>query len=154
MFEKRVGGIVIKKMQERDLHAIMRIWLESNLEAHDFVDESYWKGNFDAVKEAISAAEVYVYVDDADNADDEPRGFIGLMDDYIAGLFVDGRFRSQGIGKLLLDHAKSVKSRLSLNVYRKNERAMAFYRREGFRIQAEGRDESTGEEELTMMWVG
>lgn len=127
----------------------MRIWLESNIEAHDFIDASYWRGNFDAVKAAMPAAEVYVCTDEVGN---EPQGFIGLMDDYVAGLFVADRYRSRGVGKQLLDHAKSVRSQLNLHVYRKNERAVRFYQREGFLLQSEGRDENTGEEELAMSW--
>ena len=52
----------------------------------------------------LPEAEVYVY-----EKDDDIRGFIGMMENYIAGIFVDEKFRSCGIGRELLDYAKSVK---------------------------------------------
>lgn len=59
--------------------------------------------------------------------DDDIRGFIGMMENYIAGIFVDEKFRSCGIGRELLDYAKSVKKELSLSVYKKNQAAARFY---------------------------
>ena len=60
--------------------------------------------------------------------------------------------QSQGIGKRLLDHMKAIKDTLHLSVYQKNTRAIRFYQREGFVIQYEGLDESTGEKEYAMLW--
>ncbi|MFR2965486.1 MAG: GNAT family N-acetyltransferase [Anaerovoracaceae bacterium] len=54
--------------------------------------------------------------------------------------------------KALLDHAKKKKHRLTLNVYRKNFRAVKFYEREGFRVCDAGSDDATGEEDLSMEW--
>ena len=92
-------------------------------------------------------AEVYVYMMEGKIA-----GFIGIMEEYIAGIFVDRQARSKGIGKELLDYAKSRKTRLTLRVYQKNKRAVRFYEREGFQIQQKAVDENTGEKELLMAW--
>ncbi len=32
---------MIRKYQKSDLDALMQIWLEGNLDAHDFIDPSY-----------------------------------------------------------------------------------------------------------------
>ena len=37
---------MIRKFNEKDLHAVMELWLESNIEAHDFIDSRYWKENY------------------------------------------------------------------------------------------------------------
>lgn len=128
----------------------MQIWLDANRTAHDFIAADYWHTHFDAVKASLPRAEVYVHV-----ADESARieGFIGLIDDFIAGIFVCGEARSRGIGKRLLDHAKSIRSRLTLHVYRKNERATAFYLREHFTIDSLRRDEQTNEAELVLTWT-
>ena len=42
---------------------------------------------------------------------------------------------------------------MTLNVYQKNERALAFYRREQFIVQSEGIDEDTNEAEIQMLWT-
>lgn len=78
--------------------------------------------------------------------------FIGLMNSYIAGLFVKEQARSKCVGKELLSFAKSIKRSLSLYVYEKNQRAIRFYLREGFAIQSASVDEDTHEKELLMVW--
>ena len=80
------------------------------------------------------------------------RGFIGMNGDHIEGIFVQAAERSKGIGKALIDHVKSKKDRLTLNVYQKNERALMFYLREGFKVLEEQTDHATGEKELLMAW--
>ncbi len=47
---------------------------------------------------------------------------------------------------------KVKKDRLKLHVYVKNERAVRFYKREGFRIIRTLIDEGTGEEEYIMIY--
>ena len=92
-------------------------------------------------------AEIYVY----ENGQ-TIQGFIGMENDYIAGIFVSSEAQSQGIGKLLLDFVKNRKEKLRLNVYQKNTRAIHFYQREGFKIQYENLDKNSGEKEYVMTW--
>ena len=73
---------MIRKQRESDLDDVTRIWLTSNLGAHDFIPEEYWKGNLDAVRSAIGGAEVYVHEDDRGRID----GFIGLDGEFIEAL--------------------------------------------------------------------
>ena len=121
--------------------------MDTNIKAHNFIPAEYWKSNFKSVKEALLLAEVYVY-----EYDTEIQGFIGLNDEYIEGIFVRDEMQSQGIGKLLLNFVKEKKTKLYLNVYQKNTRAIHFYQREGFEIQREGLDEVTGEKDYVMVW--
>ena len=113
---------MIRKADKNDLERIMEIWLETNLLSHYFIPNSYWISNYEEVKIAISQAEVYVY-----EIEDVICGFIGLIDSYIAGIFVEKMYQSQGIGRLLLKYIKENHSFLSLHVYEKNERALNFY---------------------------
>lgn len=138
---------MIRKLQKSDIDRVAEIWLDTNLKAHDFISEQYWRSNFDMVKEALLQAEVYVY-----ESDGKVQGFIGLDGEYIEGIFVSDGMQSQGIGKALLDYAKSRKSELRLNVYRKNTRAIRFYQREGFSVRSEGLDEAVGEKDFLMRW--
>lgn len=140
---------MIRKMQTTDIDRVAEIWLDTNLKAHDFIPPEYWQGNYDAVREMISQAEVYVYIDEEKN---EIQGFIGLDQDYIAGIFVWREAQGRGIGKRLLDYAKEEKRKLTLNVYARNRGAVRFYQREGFRIAEEGVDEDTREKEYLMCW--
>lgn len=94
-------------------------------------------------------AEVYVYIDECKN---EIEGFVGLDQEYIAGIFVRKEARSKGIGKALLDFIKEKKQELTLNVYQKNERAVRFYERQGFPIIDRSIDKNTAEKEYLMRW--
>ena len=123
------------------------IWLKTNLKAHYFISNQYWKSNYELVKEMMLQSEVYVF-----EVDKMIQGFVGLNDEYIEGIFISDEMQSCGIGKLLLDYIKDKKERLQLNVYQKNARAISFYQREGFIIEGEGLDEATGEKEYTMLW--
>lgn len=138
---------MIRKFQKSDLKQVMHIWLSSNEDAHPFISKEYWHSNFYMVQEQILKAEVFVY-----ETDGEIQGFIGIVEEYIAGIFVDRKYRSCGIGKQLLEFVKQTHNTLSLDVYQKNKRAAAFYLREGFSILSKELDEATGETEYTMIW--
>lgn len=139
---------MIRGFAIKDLDAVMRIWLKSNIDTHHFVSEDYWYENAIAVKGQLQNAEIYVY-----EYDNEIVGFIGLQDNYLAGIFVDKKFRSFGVGKQLLNYVKEIHETLSLHVCRENTRAVNFYLREGFRIISESLDEATGHVECWMSFT-
>ena len=140
---------MIRELREADLDQVMELWLQSNEQAHAFIKEEYWKGHYREVRKLLPRAEVYVYEENG-----EIKGFIGADGPYIAGIFVDFRSRSMGIGKQLLDYVKLRKSTLTLQVYEKNERAVSFYRREVFIVREKLVDEETGETEFQMDYTG
>ena len=140
---------MIRKLRESDLSAVMKIWLDTNIKSHNFVSKEYWTSNYEMVKEILPKSEIYVYEEDDINLID---GFIGLLDSYLSGLFVKNTAQSKGIGKQLLDYAKSIKSEMTLSVYQKNIRAVHFYQREQFQIQSENIDDNTNEKEFIMIW--
>ena len=41
---------MIRKLSEKDMNEISEIWLSANLQAHDFVPDSYWTENLPFVK--------------------------------------------------------------------------------------------------------
>lgn len=139
---------MIRKFKEDDLNIIMQIWFDTNNKTHHFISRQYWIDNYEMVKDILPKKEIYVYEDDDTN---QINGFIGLMDNYIAGIFVNKNEQSRGIGKQLLNYVKEIKVTLSLNVYQKNIRAISFYQREQFVIQSENIDD-TNEKEFTMTW--
>lgn len=138
---------MIRKYEPWDSDSVMEIWLDANCSAHDFIDRGYFEGAFETVKDMIPRAEVYVCEEN-----DQIKGFIGLKEGYVEGLFVKPACQGNGIGKELLDRAKQLREVLMLSVYRKNERAFNFYRRESFNVSELSVDEATGETEITMEW--
>ncbi|HHX69250.1 MAG: GNAT family N-acetyltransferase [Miniphocaeibacter sp.] len=140
-------NIVIREYKKEDLNTIMDIWLNSNLDAHNFIEEEYWKKNFQYVKDILPKANIRVAI-----LEDKIVGFIGIVDSYIAGIFISREYRSLGIGKLLLKAAKENYSRLSLDVYRKNKRAYEFYLNNGFIVKEEKNDKENKEIEYFMVY--
>lgn len=138
---------MIRVLEEKDVDIVAKIWLETNIKAHDFIASNYWKEHYEMVKDMFLQAEVYVY-----EIEKEIMGFIGLDKEYIEGIFVLDQYQKRGIGKALLNHVKAKKEHLSLNVYHKNLNAILFYQREGFCIQYENVDKNTGEKEYRMVW--
>lgn len=138
---------MIRKFEVKDTKRVMKIWLEVNIETHDFVASDYWLSQYQPVQEQLLQADIHVYEQDA-----EIQGFVGMMDDYLAGIFVDKKCRSMGVGKSLLEQVKKNHPAFSLNVYQKNRRAVDFYLREGLSIVLQGIDENTGETDYTMIW--
>lgn len=138
---------MIREFQISDTQIVMQLWLAGNEDAHSFIAKEYWKANFEEVEKQLLKADIFVY-----DLNGEIKGFIGLMDEYIAGIFVDKAYCSQGIGRQLLEYVKQLHSTLSLDVYQKNERALRFYRENRFTIVSKQNDEHTGEIEFTMIW--
>ena len=139
---------MIRKFKEDDLNTVMQIWFDTNIKAHHFISRQYWVDNYEMVKDILPKKEIYVYEDD----NNQINGFIGLMDNYIAGIFVNKNNQSRGIGKQLLDYVKEIKETLNLSVYQKNIRAISFYQREQFVIQSEHIDNDNNEKEFIMTW--
>lgn len=139
---------MIRKFELNDIDDVMKIWLNVNIKAHHFINDTYWKDNYQKVKYMLPQSDIYVYC----NENNEIQGFIGLTGNYISGIFIKTGSQSQGIGKQLLSRAKQNNNSLTLSVYCKNNRAVNFYLRENFTISSKQIDDNTGEEEFLMVW--
>lgn len=138
---------MIRKLEKNDVNEVMNIWLNVNKKTHYFISIQYWESNFKSVQKAILEADTYVFIEN-----NTICGFIGIVDRYIAGIFVKEDKQSKGIGKELLDYCKLIYSELELNVYKKNIRAIKFYQKEKFYIVKEVFDEENNETEFVMKW--
>ena len=52
---------MIRKLLNGDIDRVADIWLKTNLKAHYFISNQYWKSNYELVKEMLSQSEVYVF---------------------------------------------------------------------------------------------
>ncbi len=95
---------MIREFKDTDINEISKIWLDTNLKAHNFISSEYWLNHFEAVKDMLLQAEIYVY-----EKANRIQGFVGLDNNYIAGIFVCVEYQSNGIGKQLLDYVKTIK---------------------------------------------
>lgn len=139
---------MIKQFDLPNIDAVMDIWLNTNVAAHDFIPKEYWLNNYEIVKTMMPNAEILIYEDDV------IKGFVGVVDKaYIAGLFVSRQFQNNGIGSKLIEACKVCYPVLTLDVYVKNDAAIKFYSKHGFRIKDKKENSDTKELEYTMQWA-
>jgi len=139
---------MIKQFDLSNIDTVMEIWLNTNISAHDFIPKEYWTDNYEAVKTMLPNSEILIY------EEDEIKGFVGIVNKtYIAGLFVSRRFQGCGIGTKLIEECKKRYSVLTLDVYAKNDNAIKFYSKHGFRIKDKKENSDTKELEYTMQWI-
>ena len=139
---------MIKEFKIENLEEVMEIWLQTNINAHDFIERDYWINNFDLVKKLLPDAKVYIFQED-----NIIKGFIGVIEDgYIAGLFVKEEYQREGIGVKLIKYIKPKYNQLKLDVYSKNKNAMKFYLKNNFKIVNEKNNEDTNELEYEMIF--
>ncbi|OCF96079.1 GNAT family N-acetyltransferase [Gilliamella sp. wkB308] len=135
---------MIREYKKTDLDKIMQLWLEGNTQTHDFIDPEFFKQNYEFVKMLIPMSTIYVQ--DLNGV----KGFIGLTENYISGLFVDKEYHRQGTGKALVNKAKQRYNELLVHVYKQNSTAIDFYLSQNFEIVSESINEETNEPELLM----
>lgn len=139
---------MIRAFSNRDMAAVLDVWLSASIQAHDFVAKEFWHSQLDAMRSLyIPASEVFVFEKDA-----QVVGFYALLGDRLAAIFVAPALQGEGLGKSLLSHAKSMRSSLSLSVYKANPASLGFYQSQGFAIIEERVDEATGQAEYLMVW--
>ena len=64
---------MIRKLLNGDIDRVADIWLKTNLKAHYFISNQYWKSNYELVKEMMSQSEVYVFEADKGKTSKEVR---------------------------------------------------------------------------------
>ncbi len=110
----------------------MEIWRTVNLKVHNFISESYWNNNFLCIQEVLQNSEMYVYEEQG-----LVVGYIGLKENYIEGIFVDIFRQHEGIGTKLLNKTKEIRLKLFLSLFKKNGKAIEYYKKNGFKIISE-----------------
>ena len=84
-----------------EIEAVIKMWLDGNIQAHPFNQPDYWLNHIEYMRQVLPMSEVYVC-----EVEGEISGFIGLDGDYIAGLFVIKAYQSQGVGRRLVEFIK------------------------------------------------
>lgn len=140
---------MIRLARAQDMDSVVEIWLLASLQSHDFVDaSSWWQVQEDLRIRYLDRASIWVCEEQ-----EEIQGFIALVDDYLAALFVRPDRQGCGVGHALLSQAKRLLPVLRAMVYLENDEALRFYRRHGFVIEGEETDPLTGHPLLRIRFV-
>ena len=109
---------------------LFEIWQAAVAATHDFVSAEDKAEIAVIVREQyLPNAPLWVIVDAADR----PLGFMGMTGSTMDSLFIDPEHAGRGLGRAMVDHARSLASGLRVDVNEQNLAAVGFYRRLGFR---------------------
>lgn len=132
---------MIRKHTQNDLEQIMKVWYTSSTLAHPFLNSEFVeKVKSDMRKLYIPDSETWVY-----EIDSTIVGFISMVDNEIAGLFVLEAYHSRGIGTELVNFITDSHDKLEVEVFEKNRIGRSFYDKYGFIQFKEFNHEESGE---------
>lgn len=133
---------MIRDYHATDIDAVIALWRRSSDLAHPFLTPAFQDRVQDMLRGIFAAGTAEVSV-----AQDDGRvvGFIAMIGDQIAGLFVDPAFLGKGHGRALVEVAKTGRETLTVEVFAANGIGRAFYDRAGFSKSSESIHDDTGE---------
>jgi len=132
---------MIRELKPEEIKDVLDIWLKASIKAHSFVDQEFWKSKTGVMRETyLPSSETYILKED-----DVIKGFFSLQDETLAAMF-----EGKGVGRKLMDKAKTLRGRLELAVYKENQKSIDFYKKCGFEFIEERVDEHTGHMEILM----
>lgn len=106
---------MIRLFVATDSKEVVELWYEASVLAHDFIAPEYWQEKKEDMAQIyIPNSETYVY-----EKEKHILGFVSLIENYIAAIFVAPNQQGKGIGKELMQFVKQKKSTLELGVYAK-----------------------------------
>jgi len=144
--EPKKSGFYIRRYRETDQKEIIKIWLNESIKAHSFIPAEFWEGHINTMqKRYLPEAETYVA-----DSNGKILGFISIVGNYVAALFVDSEYQRQRIGWALINFAHKIKGNLYVDVYKDNLAARQFYQAYGFKAKREKVQPETGQTMLTM----
>jgi putative acetyltransferase len=136
--------MTIRPASPADVEALVSIWLRSVRATHTFLTEADIESLLPAVREELGApSELELWVlDDASGGG--AIGFLGLAGADVAALFLDPDHLRRGGGRRLVEHARSLRGRLTVDVNEQNPNAVRFYEALGFEVVSRSPDDGAG----------
>jgi len=138
--------MVIRSYTIDDLGAVLDVWYRASLIAHSFLPEEFFEEERRQIAERwMPMAETAV-----GETDGRVVGFLSLIDNEVGAIFVDPDYQGCGIGRALMDHARSLRPFLEVNVFEANSIGRRFYDAYGFEFVDRHINDITGQPELRL----
>ncbi len=132
----------IRQYTDADLAAVLDAWEVATRFAHRFMTDEF------IAQERINVEKLYLPNTDTwvAEVDGNVQGFIALMGNEIGALFLQPSHHKQGLGKALMDKAKSLHKDLTVEVFKENANGRDFYAKSGFEFLEEKYHEPTSQD--------
>lgn len=126
---------MIRPLKKEDVDEVLKIWLFASLISHNRIEQNYWISQLDFIRdECISSDEIYVYEQEDTH---EVIGFFSLRGNELTGIGIAPYCEGKGLGRTLIDYAKSLRDELVMNLFEHNTNSLAFLEKMHFRIVGE-----------------
>jgi putative acetyltransferase len=137
---------MIRPFTDADVAELIDVWYRSSLIAHSFLTEEFFTAERQEItNEWLPMAETTVY-----ELDGRVVGFLSLIENEVGAVFVDPDHQGRGIGRALMDRARSSRPLLEVDVFEANAHGRRFYDAYGFEHVSEHGHEPTGETVLRL----
>lgn len=140
--------LTIRPYQDTDVAAVLASWEKASSVAHPFLSEAFLE------QERYNIPNVYLPNAETWVAEHEEGvvGFLALIGGEVGAIFVQPEDHGKGIGKALMDKARSLRGDLEVEVFAANNIGRRFYQRYGFELQEEKWHEATGQAVLRLRY--
>lgn len=140
---------MIRKMNYNDIESVIDIWHKVIVSSHLFIDHVYWDNAKDQIKtKYLVDSETYVY-----EKNNTILGFISIWsEDTIGMIFVAKDYQNKKIGSEMINFAKKKYPKLAFSIFKKNEAANKFAKKNNFKIYYQQVDTNTCEIENVYIW--
>ena len=134
------SGLSVRKVRSDEGAELFDIWWRSATATHTFLSREELEALAPSVRAlGLQKLDTWVLCDPLGQA----IGFMVLSGPSIEALFIVPEWTGKGGGRQLVQHARSLRGRLRVDVNEQNAPAVEFYRAHGFRVV--GRSETDGE---------
>jgi putative acetyltransferase len=122
---------MIRRYVDGDLDAVLGVWYRASLLAHSFLPEEFFE------RERREIAERWMPVAETTVAETDGGrvvGFVSLIGNEVGAIFVDPDEQGRGVGRALMDAARTARPFLELDVFEANTIGRRFYDAYGFEL--------------------
>lgn len=121
-------AVALRRYRAEDNQALSDIWLRASARAHSFFTREQLAEQQKRVSEVyLPNAETWIACEGAGLL-----GLIGLINEFIGGLFVDPQYQGSGVGRTLVNHAMKLGDSPILAVCARNSRGPDLLRTVGY----------------------
>jgi putative acetyltransferase len=132
---------LVRRSTPTDHAALLDCWLRSVEATHHFVAPADVRAMIPQVRDYLASDSSGIWV--ACDAAGTIFGFMGLSGGQLESLFLAPEFQGRGVCRFLVQHARSLRANLTVDVNEQNTAAHRFYEACGFVVA--GRSEFDGQ---------